>query len=82
VARCRAGSERDTRSGHFAALEDASKRLSAQCKAGREKTLEDIAWQRVPPATARATLDTLAWADRTLYHAWRLAESLRDASGQ
>jgi phosphate:Na+ symporter len=66
----------------FAALEDASREFSARCKASREKTLEDIAWQRVPTATARATLDTLAWADRTLYHAWRLAESLRNASGQ
>jgi phosphate:Na+ symporter len=66
----------------FAALEEASKGLSAHCKAGREKTLENIAWQRVPTATARVTLDTLAWADRTLYHAWRLAEALRNASGQ
>jgi phosphate:Na+ symporter len=66
----------------FAALEVSSKELSAHCTASREKTLEDIAWQRVPMATARATLDTLGWADRTLYHAWRLAEALRNASGQ
>jgi phosphate:Na+ symporter len=32
--------------------------------------------------TARAFLDTLAWADRALYHAWRLADSLRIASGK
>jgi phosphate:Na+ symporter len=66
----------------FAALEDAAKRLSAECKARREQTLEDIARQRVPMATARAFLDILAWADRALYHAWRLAESLRIASGK
>jgi len=30
----------------------------------------------------RAGLDTLAWADAALYHAWRLAESLRIASGK
>ena len=33
-------------------------------------------------ATARAGLDTLVWADLALYHAWRLAESLRIASGE
>jgi phosphate:Na+ symporter len=66
----------------FATLEGASKRLSAEAKAGREKTLEDVALQRAPAATARAVLETLAWADGTLYHAWRLAESLRIASGK
>jgi hypothetical protein len=33
-------------------------------------------------ATARAGLDTLVWADLALYHSWRLAESLRIASGK
>jgi phosphate:Na+ symporter len=66
----------------FATLEQASKRLSADCKTGREKTLEDIALQRAPAATSRAVLETLAWADGTLYHAWRLADSLRIASGK
>jgi phosphate:Na+ symporter len=66
----------------LAALEDASGRLSAECRTDREKTLEDIARQRVPMATARAFLDMLAWADRALYHAWRLADSLRIASGK
>lgn len=66
----------------FAALEEASKQLSTECRNAREKTLEDIAQRRVPTATARAFLDRLAWADRALYHAWRLAESLRAASGQ
>ena len=27
-------------------------------------------------------LDTLAWADSSLYHAWRLADSLRIAAGK
>jgi phosphate:Na+ symporter len=36
----------------------------------------------MPSATARAGLDTLAWANTALYHAWRLAESLRIASGE
>src|SRR5262249_33755270 len=65
----------------FAALEDASERLTADCRAVRQKTLEDVALQRAPAATARAVLETLGWADRALYHAWRLAESLRMASG-
>ena len=66
----------------FKALEDASKQLSAERKTGREKMLEDIALQRMPTATARADLETLVWADLALYHAWRLAESLRIASGK
>jgi len=66
----------------FKVVGEASKRLSAECKAGREKTLEDVALQRLPAATARAILDTFAWADGALYHAWRLAESLRIASGK
>jgi phosphate:Na+ symporter len=47
---------------------------------GREKILEDIALQRTPMATARAALDTLAWADLALYHSWHVGESLRIAS--
>jgi phosphate:Na+ symporter len=43
--------------------------------------LEDIALQRMPIAAAREGLETLAWADGALYHAWRLAESLRIAAG-
>jgi phosphate:Na+ symporter len=65
----------------FAALEDASKQLSAERKSGRDKMLEDVALQRTSAATARAALDALVWADGALYHAWRLAESLRIASG-
>jgi phosphate:Na+ symporter len=66
----------------FTALEEASKQLSAERKAGREKLLADVALQRVPAATARGGLDTLAWANGATYHAWRLAESLRIASGK
>jgi phosphate:Na+ symporter len=65
----------------FEALQESSKQLSAERKAGREKILEDVALQRMPSAAARAGLDTLGWADAALYHAWRLAESLRIASG-
>jgi phosphate:Na+ symporter len=65
----------------FEALEDASKQLSAERKTGREQILEDVALQRMPAARARAGLDTLGWANGALYHAWRLAESLRIASG-
>src|SRR5262249_15112335 len=66
----------------FKDLEEASKQLSAERKAGREKLLADVALRRVPAATARAALDTLAWVNGAVYHAWRLAESLRIASGK
>ncbi len=66
----------------FEAIENASKQLTAERRAAREKTLEDVALQRTPIATARAELVALAWADGALYHAWRLAESLRIASGE
>ena len=66
----------------FEALEGASKELSAGRKAGREKLLADVALQRAPAAAARAGLDTLAWANGAVYHTWRLAESLRIASGK
>jgi hypothetical protein len=38
--------------------------------------------QRMPAETARNSLEMLAWADGAFYHAWRLAESLRIASGK
>ena len=66
----------------FKALEDASKQLNEKRKTDRAKILEDIALQRTPMATARAALETLAWADLTLYHSWRLTESLRIASAR
>jgi phosphate:Na+ symporter len=60
----------------FTALGLASTQLSAERKAGRDAMLEDVAVQRTPAAAARRVIDTLA-----LHHAWRLAESLRIASG-
>jgi len=38
--------------------------------------------QQMPAETARNALEMLGWADAALYHAWRLAESLRIASGK
>lgn len=67
-------------SGIFDALEAASKQLNEARKTARAKVLEQTALQRTPMATARAALETLAWADLTLYHSWRLTESLRIAS--
>jgi len=66
----------------FKALEAASKQLNEDRKTGRAKILEEAALQRVRMATARAALETLAWGDLTLYHSWRLTESLRLASGK
>jgi phosphate:Na+ symporter len=66
----------------YAAIEAASKQLSAEREIDRAKLLEDVALRHTPTAKARADLDTLAWADATLYRAWRLTESLRIASGE
>jgi len=63
------------------AMEDASKRLTDERKTGRDKLLGDVALQRISAETARSGLEMLSWADGALYHAWRLAESLRIASG-
>jgi phosphate:Na+ symporter len=64
----------------FKALEAASKQLDQERKTSRAKILEETALQRTPIVTARAALEALAWADLTLYHSWRLTESLRIAS--
>lgn len=74
--------EAGTEPALFRRIEEASKQLSAERKAGRQQLLEDLALQRAPPAATRAGLDALQWADSALYHAWRLIESLRVASGQ
>ena len=66
----------------FNALEQASKQLSEERKAGRQEILEDVALQRISAGSARSRLDTLAWANGAVYHAWRLAESLQIASGK
>jgi hypothetical protein len=63
-------------------LEAASKKLNEERRAGRTKILEETALQRTPMVTARAALETLAWGDLTLYHSWRLTESLRIASAR
>jgi len=64
-----------------AALEDASSQLSAACSSDRDRLLQDLALQRTPAATARASIDALAWADPALHHAWRLADALQASSG-
>ena len=63
-------------------VETAASELRAERVTNREKLLEDIALQRTAPAPARASLESLVWADGGLYHAWQLIESLRDASGR
>src|SRR5271169_3026576 len=66
----------------FEAMEDASKRLAAERQTDRDKMLQDVALQRTSAETARNALEMLTWADSALYHAWRLAESLRIAAGR
>ena len=64
------------------AMEDASNRLTDDRKTARDKVLKSVALQQMPAETARNALEMLGWADAALYHAWRLAESLRIASGK
>jgi len=47
-------------------LEATSKQLNEERKTGRAKILEQTALQRTQMATARAALETLAWADLTI----------------
>jgi phosphate:Na+ symporter len=72
--------ESEPEEGIVVAIQEASTRLRDECKTGREKLLEDVALQRIPMETATAGLETLAWADETLYHAWGVAKSLRSAA--
>jgi phosphate:Na+ symporter len=66
----------------FEAMENASKRLADDRKTGRDEMLEGVALQRMSADTARNGLEILAWAEGSFYHTWRLAESLRVASGR
>jgi len=65
----------------FKAMGNASNGLTGERTIGRDKLLQDVALQRTQAETARGGLELLGWADGTFYHAWRLAESLRIASG-
>ena len=65
----------------FKAMGDTSKRLADERATGRDKILQDVALQRTSAETARSGLELLGWAEGAFYHAWRLAESLRIASG-
>jgi phosphate:Na+ symporter len=64
----------------FAAVEDASRRLTAESGPMREAMLQDVALQRLPTASARAGLDALLWAEGSLHHAWQVIDWLRTAS--
>lgn len=68
--------------GVFEALEAAAAQLAAERKTAREAILEDVALKRTSTAAARTQLDALAWAERSLHHAWRLVESLRVAASR
>jgi phosphate:Na+ symporter len=63
-------------------LEAASNSSTKSARAAVRRYSEHTALQRTPMATARAALETLASADLTVYHSWRLTESLRIASAR
>jgi phosphate:Na+ symporter len=58
----------------------ASKQVESVCQVERERLLEDVALQRLSAAAARDGLETLAWANGSMHHAWHLVESLQIAS--
>ena len=64
----------------MATFASASEQMAAECSAARAEMLESFALKDTPAATARAALETLAWADGVVRDAWRLAESLQAAS--
>lgn len=66
----------------IAAIEDAAHQVAAERRTSRDQLLEDVALQRISTETARNVLEVLGWADSAVYHAWRLAVSLRTASGE
>ena len=70
------GPEAVPNAGVLDALEKVSARLREECRAVRERLLEDVALQRVRTPTARAGLEQLAWADSALHHAAGVARSL------
>ncbi len=64
----------------LARLETAAQDARDEYERGRQHLLEQIALHRLPMATARGRIETLNWGRDSLYHAWRLAASLRTAS--
>ncbi len=64
----------------FDDVSSASSRVAMDRKAEREEILEAVARQQSTVATADQRMEALLFADRALYHSWRLIDSLRIAS--
>jgi len=63
-------------------LEAASQAVSQLRKARRDEVLRALADGRAQPTNATRELESLRWLNSTIYHAWRLADSLRASMGQ
>jgi phosphate:Na+ symporter len=65
-----------------AQLEKASLAVRDLRKSRRELVLRDLADGRAQPATANSELESLRWLNGAIYHAWRVADSLRQSMGE
>ena len=61
-------------------LAAAAAELAQARRHGRDGTLAEIAAGRLSSQAGRTALDRLRWADGVVFHAWRLAESIRRAA--
>src|SRR5690606_5815819 len=62
-----------------AVLAESSAAFAAERKRRRERLLESVARGELRTTDAMAGLERVRWTDGALYHAWRLADSLRAA---
>ena len=61
-------------------LAAAAAELAQARRHGRDGTLAEVAAGRLSSQAGRTALDRLRWADGAVFHAWRLAESIRRAA--
>lgn len=63
-------------------LENASHAVRDLRKARRDRILAELADGKAQPANANRELESLRWLNGTVYHAWRVADSLRQSMGE
>lgn len=65
-----------------AKMEQAAKAIAVERKEKRAELLEKVALGQIKTAEANRELVRLRWTDGAFYHAWRMVNALRDASGK
>jgi len=63
-------------------LENASQAVSDLRKSRRDRILRELADGTAQPANANRELESLRWLNSAVYHAWRVADSLRQSMGE